>query len=422
MILITIKTGALIFLFLALACFSLSETAIISLNKGYLKQLKNRRKLSRSASFIEKRSDEAITAMVVGLNLSVIGIGVLSASIIMDLGYKGFKQDFLFPALTILAALIIGNIFPKTFARYNAQKAAPFVLPFVHFCAKCFMPIVKVLSKLANKLIRRISKSKEDQTVKAEDIDFLLSNETTSPLSDDSRQIAGNIMDFAEIRVSQVMTPRSELFAVDIEQSRQTIIRSIIDSQYSRVPVYKKHLNAVVGIIYSKDLALSWRNSDIIILEDLIRPVYYVPESAKVNVVLKEFKSGRRHLAVVVDEFGLTVGIVSIEDLLEEIVGEVLDEYDKEEKHIITYGHYGHLRHLIDAQESVLDVNEKIGIEIPDGDYSTIGGWVLSLFGKIPKAGEKIYWQNFRIEIERADKKQIHKILLEAKKNKKSDD
>ena len=289
------------------------------------------------------------------------------------------------------------------------------------------MPIVKVLSKLANKLIRRISKSKEDQAVKAEEIDFLLSNEITSPLTDDSREIAGNIMDFSEIRVSQVMTSRSELFAVDIEQSRQTIIKSIIDSQYSRVPVYKKHLNAIVGIIYSKDLALSWRNSDIIILEDLIRPVYYVPESAKVNLVLKEFKSGRRHLAVVVDEFGLTSGIVSIEDLLEEIVGEVLDEYDKEEKHIITYGHYGHLRHLIDAQESVLDVNEKIGIDIPDGDYSTIGGWALSLFGKIPKAGEKIYWKNFKIEIEQADEKKIHRILLEAnsgrkEKNKTSDD
>ncbi|MDR2860825.1 MAG: hemolysin family protein [Elusimicrobiota bacterium] len=410
---ILIKIIILIVLFFSLACFSLSETAIVSLTESAINKLKKQSpRLSASIAFWEKNTEEAITAIIIGLNLSVTGISVISASIISDISFDGIESDILFSAGIIIITLIFGNIFPKTFARYNSEKAAPIVLPFVAVCAKVFKPAVIFFSKISQKIVKIISKNKESRSVNADEIDFLLSNENTSPLSDDSREMAGNIMDFSETRVSQVMSVRSDLFAVDMEKDRKEIIKEIIDSQYSRVPVYKEHLSNITGIIYSKDLALAWRNSEIIILEDLIRPVYYVPESANVNSVLKEFKSGHHHCAVVVDEFGLTVGIVSIEDLLEEIVGEVSDEYDDtEEKHIITYG-YGRQEYLIQGQESVLNVNDDLNIDIKDGDYSTIGGWVLSLFGKIPKNGEKIRWKNYEIEIKDADEKKINRILL----------
>jgi CBS domain containing-hemolysin-like protein len=409
-----IKIILFVFLLILLAFFSMAETGIISLTDIHLSQLKKQKeKLRRSISFLQANTDQAITAMVVGLNLSVIAITILSASIIdglhIDGAYSNIKVRVLFPAIVILITLICGNIFPKTYARYNTQKVAPMILVFVAWFSKLAKPIVLFLSKFSSYVARSISKNKESRGVKADEIDFLLSNKKTSPLSDDSREIISNIMDFSETRVSQVMTMRKELFAVDMNQNRDEIIKSIIDSQYSRVPVYKEHLSNIIGIIYSKDLALAWRNSDIIILEDLIRPVYYVPENAKVNNVLKEFKSGHHHSAIVVDEFALTVGLVSIEDLLEEIVGEVLDEYDMAETLIVSYGNK---QYLIDAQESVLNVNESIDIGIPDGDYSTIGGWVLTLFDRIPKNGEKILWENFEIEIKEADEKRIYRILI----------
>ncbi|MDR3048324.1 MAG: hemolysin family protein [Elusimicrobiota bacterium] len=414
---IFIKIIGLVFLFLILALFCMSETTIVGISESYLKQLKSKKpKLSKYISFLQNFSDEAVTAMVIGLNLAVVGISVISSSIISDLNFErnDIKATVILPAAAIVITLVFGNIFPKSFARYNAEKAAPNLLPFIVLFSSIFRPFAKTLSKIANFIIRLfLSKNKkESRLVKAEEIDFLLSNEMTSPLTDDSREIAGNIMDFSDMRVSQVMTLRSEIFAIDITKDKDEIVASIIDSQYSRVPVYKNHLGNIVGIIYSKDLALAWRNSDIIILEDLIRPAYFVPESAKVNQVLKEFKMGRRHSAIVVDEFGTAVGIVSIEDLLEEIVGEVLDEYDIDEKKIITYIGADGQEYLIMAKESVLNVNDYIKINIPDGDYSTINGWVLSLVGKIPKNGEKIRWQNYEIEIKDADEKKINRIIL----------
>jgi CBS domain containing-hemolysin-like protein len=402
-------------LLIALAFFSMSETGIVSLSDIDMKNLKVKKpKLLKSINFLEQNTDQAVTTIVVGLNLCVVGISVISASLISEFGIRGnLKENLLFHAAVIIITLIFGNIFPKTYARYNTKKIASPMLSFVRFFSRLTKPIVIFLLKISRYFERNIPKRKESAAVQASEIDFLLSNEITSPLSFDSREIVSNIMDFSETRVSQVMTPREELFAVDINGNREKIIKKIIDSKYSRVPVFKQHLSNIIGIIYTKDLALSWHNADIIILEDLIKPVYYVPENAKVNTILKEFKLGHHHCAIVVDEFALTVGLVSIEDLLEEIVGEVLDEFDDiadiAQTHILTFnkGEY-----LIDAQQSVLDVNENTDLAIPDGDYSTLGGWVLTLFDRIPKKGEKIIWKNFEIEIKQADQKKINRIFI----------
>jgi CBS domain containing-hemolysin-like protein len=400
----------------------MAETAIVSLTNRQLDKLREKNpRLSKYIVFWENNYEHTITGIEIWLNLSIVALSVISSSIVVDINFffYGLKeqglliQDILLPAISIVVTLTIGNLFPKTFARYNVEKISIIVLPIVVCCVKMLKAVVVCVSKFSNSLAYKISGERESYLVKADEIDFLLSNKTTSPLPDDSREIVSNIMDFAERRVSQVMTPRNELFTVNIDKGKNEIIKSIIDSQYSRVPVHRGNLSNIIGIIYSKDLALERRNSDIIIIQDLIRPVYYVPESAKISQILKEFKRGHHHCAIVVDEFGLTVGIVSIEDLLEEIVGEVLDEYDiEQDDDVISYAKFGRQEYLVQAQESVLDLNEKLGIEIPDGDYATVGGWILELFGKIPKTGETVIWKNFEIEIKEADKKQIYKVLL----------
>jgi CBS domain containing-hemolysin-like protein len=219
-------------------------------------------------------------------------------------------------------------------------------------------------------------------------------------------------MDFKDRRVSQVMVPRSEIFAVNIKDGKEAIIKKIIDTEFSRVPVYRENLNNIIGVIYSKDLAIAWRSSDVIAVEDLIRPVHYVPENAKVSKILKEFRTGHHHIAIVVDEFGSTIGVASIEDLIEEIVGEVWDEYDESdmnEKTVVTLrdGSY-----LVQASEAISDFNDKLNLNIPDEDYTTVNGWVLEIFGRIPKNGEKIKWRNLEIEIQDADEKKVNRIIL----------
>ena len=400
----------------ALGFFNAAETALTSLSSIHLRRLKeNNLKLRPGILYWETNTSKLMTAMIIGMNLSIVGMGVVMSSLSVDIAaVYDLRRDislFAFSAVAIFIALIFGNIVPKTFARYNAEKIGTAALPFVIIFGKTFKYAVRALTAVSVAILNLVSKKRESNTVKAEEIDFLISNEQTSPLNEQARKMAENIMDFADRRISQVMIPLHEIFAVNIEDKKEDIINSIIETRYSRVPVYKGDLNNILGVIYSKDLAIAWRSSDIIILEDLIRPAYYVPENAKINKMLKEFRTGQRHIAIVVDEYGSTIGIASIEDLLEEIVGEVWDEYDMMEKTVLPYGDNAW---LVQAYESVLNLNEELNIAVPEDNYSTVNGWVLELFGKIPEAGEKIKWNNYEIEIQDADEKKVNRIILKA--------
>ncbi|MDR2436892.1 MAG: hemolysin family protein [Endomicrobium sp.] len=401
-------------LLLSLSFFSASETAITSLSVSFLRRTKEKEiKYSNIIIFLENHSQEVITAMIIVMNLSVVGMSIVLSSLAMDIAeYCEINintLDFSFPILSIVLALTIGSILPKTIARYNSEKWGIFVLPIIIKVALFFRIPINFLLTVSNKIMKMFLRRKESKHIKADEIDFLLSDENTSPLSDESRELVRNIMDFKNMKVSQVMMPVSEIFAVDIELPKDEMIKKIIDTKYSRVPVYSKNISNIIGIIYAKDLAVAWRNSGIIIIEDLIRSPYFTPENAKVSKVLKEFRTGRHHIAIVVDEFGYTIGLASIEDLLEEIVGNVWDEHDFKEKTIIQTKNNSY---IIEAYESIMTVNGELNIDIPEGDYATINGWILEIFGKIPQGGEKIHWNGYLIEIQDADLKKVKRIVL----------
>ncbi|MDR2400005.1 MAG: hemolysin family protein [Endomicrobium sp.] len=414
MILIIFKIIFFFVLLLMLAFFSGSETAVTSLSASFLRKVKERGiKYSKIVTFWENNDQEVMTAMIIGINLSIVGMSIVLSSLAIDISeYYKINTDilnFAFPILSILLALTIGNIFPKTIARYNSEKWGIFVLPMIIKFASLFRIIINYLLKVSNKIMKTFFRRNESGHIKADEIDFLLSNENTSPLSYEARELVSNIMDFKNMKVSQVMMPVSEIFAVDTDMSKEEMIKKIINTKYSRVPIYSKDISNIIGIIYAKDLAVAWRNCGIIVIEDLIRPVYFAPENSKISKVLKEFKTDRHHIAIVVDEFGYTVGLVSIEDLLEEIVGDVWDEHDFREKTIIpTKGS----KYIIQAYESITNVNDKLGIDIPEGNYSTVNGWILEIFGRIPQEREKINWNGYSIEIQDADSKKVKRIVL----------
>jgi CBS domain containing-hemolysin-like protein len=205
------------------------------------------------------------------------------------------------------------------------------------------------------------------------------------------------------------MVPRTEIHAVNLDQDPKLVVQQIIEKEYSRVPVYRGNLDNVVGIIYSRDLALAWRGGSLFLIDDLVRPAYFVPESARVDRVLREFKTGHHHMALVVDEFGSTIGLATIEDLVEEIVGEIWDEYDIQEKTIMPLPDGAT---LVRAAESLAKVNDELKLNLPAGDFATVSGWVLDLFGRIPKSGETVTWGDLTIEIVDADKKKIQRVKI----------
>lgn len=402
------------------AFFSGAETAITSLTNSHIRRAKEKyNKIYKYISYWEKNPDDVITTLLVWMNLSVVAVGVMATSLAIDIIdlYNLNKAVWIgiFSAASIIITLIFANILPKTISRYKAEQYSVQALPLIVKLTAVTTHLNTFLVSISNFLLNIFGKrTAEPQSMGADEVDFLLSNENVSPLSLGSRKIINRIIEFRKTKITQVMVARSEIFAVNLDQPKEQIIEQIIATQYSRVPVYKGTMNNIIGILNVKDIAATWRNENLFTIEDILRPVYYVPETAYIKQLLINFKTGRHHMAVVVDEFGSTIGLVTIEDLLEEIIGEVWDEYDVKEKNVIKLEDN---EYLINASESIANVNDELKLNIPEDHFSTINGWVLECFGYIPKVCEKTVWKNFEIEIESVDIKKIKRIILRIKQN-----
>ena len=402
----------------AAAFFSAAETAITSLTNSNIRRIKEKyNKLYKHISYWEENPDDVITTMIVWMNLSVVAIGVSTTSMGLDIIEKYHLDKALwisvFPIISIIVTLIFTNLIPKTFGRYKADVVAIKVLPIITKFTYVTRYINKLLVSISNDILVLFGKrTQEPKLMQPDEVEFLLSNEKVSPLSKTSRSIINRIIEFRKTKITQVMIPKSEILAVNIEQPREKLMQEIIATQFSRVPVYRDSVDNIIGIVTSKDIAMAWRNGEVLAIEDLIRPVYYVPETAYIKQILLEFKKGKDHMAIVVDEFGSTIGLVTMEDLLEEIVGEVWDEYDEKEGNIkkLTEGKY-----LINGYESIADVNDELKLNIPENHFSTINGWVLEHFGYIPKRYEKFSWNNLEIEIESVEPRKIKRVILKIK-------
>ncbi|MCB4791628.1 MAG: hemolysin family protein [Elusimicrobia bacterium] len=410
-----VKLSLFCIFLLLVAFFSAIETALTSLSPLNLKNLKAKYPLiERQFLFWETRPNELLVTILIGINMAIIGSGVLSTSIAIDLSekYSSFRHTILaaVPIISTILILVWCEIIPKIFSRYRSETVASFGITYLALFKKIFTPVSDLLLEIAKRIITYLTgqQSREIPFLRPEELKILLSLDDT-PLSSPARKIMNNILDFGKTRISRVMIPREHIQAVNLEGDVNTVIKQIIEKGYSRVPVYRKDLDNIVGIIYSKDLNLSLRSGSLFLLEDLIRPVYFVPESARIDKVLREFKTGHQHLAVVVNEFGTMVGLATIEDLVEEIVGDIWDEYDIQEKTIFPLpdGFY-----ILRANELLEKVNDELKLSLPSREFTTVSGWVLDLFGRIPKVGETITWGDVKLEIADATKKKITKVKI----------
>ena len=418
MVQIIIKFIIFLIFMAAAAFFSAAETAITSLTNSNMRRIKERyNKLYKHISYWEENPDDVITTMIVWMNLSVVAIGVSTTSMGLDI-IEMYNLDkalwiSICPVIAIVVTLIFTNLIPKTFGRYKADMVAIKALPIITKFTSITKYLNKFLVSISNDILILFGRrTQEPKLMQPDEVEFLLSNEKVSPLSKTSRSIINRIIEFRKTKITQVMIPKSEILAVNIEQPREKLMQEIIATQFSRVPVYRDSVDNIIGIVTAKDIAMAWRNGEVLAIEDLIRPVYYVPETAYIKQILLEFKKGKDHMAIVVDEFGSTIGLVTMEDLLEEIVGEVWDEYDEKDGNIkkLAEGKY-----LINGYESIADINDELKVNIPENHFSTINGWILEHFGYIPKRYEKFSWNNLEIEIESVEPRKIKRIILKIK-------
>jgi len=223
-------------------------------------------------------------------------------------------------------------------------------------------------------------------------------------------ELIKSIFEFTDTTVKEIMVPRPDIVAIDISLPRDAVVRKVIEEGYSRLPVYRGNIDNIVGIIYSKDILSLLEHRDLIVLQDIIRPPFFVPESKKISELLREFQQNKAHLAIVVDEFGGTEGLVTMEDIVEEIVGEIHDEYDEVSK-TVEATKDGAV--VVDAHISVGDFNAQFGTQIPESsDYETVAGFLQKVSGRLPDVNEEITYGDLTFTILSKSARRIRQVKM----------
>ena len=263
-------------------------------------------------------------------------------------------------------------------------------------------------SKLIERLSHFLLRGPEDR----EQLFELLKSSYEKNLMDaDSLSMIEGVLQVSEMQVRDIMIPRSQMDVIDISHSPEKFIPFVMETAHSRFPVIEDDKNDVIGILLAKDL-LKYYAGDDFDIRDMLRPAVFIPESKRLNVLLKEFRGSRNHIAIVVDEYGGVSGMVTIEDVLEQIVGEIEDEFDFDEtEDNIIQDKNGHYR--VKASTEIEDFNEYFNVSFSNEEFSTIGGLIIQSFGHLPKRDEKITFQGFKIKILRADSRKLYSVLLE---------
>jgi magnesium and cobalt transporter len=241
-------------------------------------------------------------------------------------------------------------------------------------------------------------------------VDLLHSAYENSLMDADSLAMIEGVLQVSEMQVRDIMIPRSQMDVIDITDPPEVFIPNVIETAHSRFPVIEGNKNDVIGILLAKDLLRYYAGDDFEV-RDMLRPAVFIPEAKRLNVLLKEFRSSRNHIAIVVDEYGGVAGMVTIEDVLEQIVGDIEDEYDyDEDEDNIIQNADGQFR--VKALTEIADFNEIIGTAFSDEEFSTIGGLVVSKFGHLPKRNEEVSFNGIHVKVLRADSRRLHSILV----------
>ncbi len=264
---------------------------------------------------------------------------------------------------------------------------------------------------LLQSFISIFSKRSKTKSVSEEEVkQFLEEGERSGAIDKTEHELIKSIFEFTDTTVKEIMVPRTDVFAVDIATPRDQLIHILIDQGYTRVPAYRESIDNIIGIIYTKDLLGVLEHRGLIILQDIIRPAYMVPESKKISVLLRELQKKRQHMAIVIDEFGGTEGIITVEDIVEEIVGEIRDEYDEEHSDVVTASD-GSVQ--VSGGITIHDFNEKFKTVIPeDADYDTISGFLHKQTGRIPELQEEIKYKNISFTVTKKNERRIRLVKI----------
>lgn len=413
---ILLEVITLAFLLYLSGFFSSSETALTSISKHHLKEHVGK---GDSREYLHW-SNRMLTTILISNNIVNILASSIATIFILDLlgpGSEGAAAALATTVMTILI-LIFGEITPKIYARENTEKVFKFTIPVVKGLGFIFAPLIKVLMVFSNLIIRLIGGQAMRDTpfVTEEDIVGAVDvGEETGVIRKEEGLLVKRTFEMRRTAVKEIMTPRVDIVAVSEDSSVKELMEVVHEEEYSRIPVYRETIDDIVGVCYAKDVIslLAEKDCESVFkmkVKEIMRPVMFVPETMKIFDLFSQFKSKKVHIAIVVDEFGGTAGLVTFEDILEELTGEIYDEYDQGETVGIKRLEDG--SYLIDASTPINDIERELGIKFPETEYETLAGYLLELFQRIPSTGEEIAVGNFHFKIIASGKNRIEKILM----------
>ncbi|MFZ5941392.1 MAG: gliding motility-associated protein GldE [Bacteroidota bacterium] len=414
------SVAGMFIILILLACSALisgSEVAYFSLTPSEVNELKEKNSRRNRTAVVNLENPERLLATIlISNNFVNIGIVILSSFLVNSLvDFSGSPVlGFLVKVVIITFLLLIfGEIIPKVYANYFSVRFALFMAIPIRWLDRLFSPLVYVLVTATSAVNRRMANKRKN--ISMTDLSDAL--DLTTGVVTDEKKILEGIVKFGNLEVSEIMRPRMDVVAVEYDLRHEELVKIIIESGYSRIPVYKENFDHIEGVLYVKDLLpLLYRNKRIK-WQNLIRPPFFVPENKKINDLLLEFQQKKIHLAVVVDEYGGTEGIVTLEDILEEVVGEITDDSDENEEFFTRIDDRTFLfdgKTLLNDFFKVTHLDDSL-FEDVEGTAETIAGLILELKGEFPKLKDIVVCKNIEFTVTSMDKRRIREVRVHLK-------
>lgn len=404
------------------AFFAATEIAFISINDAKIeKQAKEGNKKAKQIKKMLREPSKFLATIQIGITLA----GFLSSAFaadafaddlapmlqnLMPLGLAAWRNISIILITIILSyfSLIFGELVPKRLAMRNSEKIAFGTIGIVRAISIITAPFVKLLTASTNGISKLFGISGTDEeTVTEEEIRMMVDvGEEKGSIKEEEKELINNVFEFNDKVVSEIMIHRKDIYAIDINSDVDNILKELDEYKYSRIPVYEESIDNIVGMLFIKDLLANVKKKDKVKISKIIREPYFVSENKPIDELFRDLQKNKHQLAIVLDEYGGTAGLVTMEDIIEELVGNIFDEYDDEEKE---FEKIDDNTFLISGGVSIHDLRKILGVEIPEGEYDTLSGYLIELLGRIPSDDEKPVIETKRVtyKIEDYEEKRI---------------
>ena len=390
--------------------FSGSETAMLALDRMRVKYLQQKQHpgADRLAKLLES-PDRLLGGILIGNNLVNIAASVVATGLLVR--HFGERGELLTILLLTPVLLIFSEVFPKTYAAQYPERVSFLVLKPILAVVWVLNPVIRIVAMTTRFITGMLHRHPPaEQFLSEDEIKSIIQvGEESGVVTAKQRRMLHSIFDLSETRVRDVMLPRTEVVGISTDSNFQEVLEIVRKCGHSRFPVFEESLDSIVGIIHSKDILAYADRPDQFTLIDNCRKPFFAPESKRVAVLLQTFRKQQEHLAIVVDEYGGVEGIVTLEDVVEEIVGEIHDEYDTEE---VDFRQLGTLTYLADGAVSLRTVNRRFQLSLPEEHVTTLAGYLLQQMGKIPVEGDRCEAEGVVFSVRRMDGRRIEEVIM----------